>query len=118
MHLDYKVKEYANLESLKEEHVKLANSLLRVYAVGEWTKDYILVFPTVADMAKFDMVEGSLIHTTENYINDLKSHSSLNPLEYVNYTKLGEEMLRLDKGNYLYKTPSGKVIMSCVGFLN
>ena len=116
MALDCKYKVYANFEYLKEDKPKLAAMLLREYGEGDWMDEDLYVYPTIQDFAKFEFLEGMYAGVLGQMEDVMIEFNLPNFLDYVDFKKLGVALLYRDIDEHVFRTKSGILVQTYVGF--
>lgn len=116
MALDCKYKFYANFEELKEDKPKLAAMLLREYGEGGWMDEDLYVYPTIQDFAKFEFLAGMYAGVFGQMDSVMTDLDLPNFLDYVDFKKLGVALLDRDIDEHVFRTKSGILVQTYVGF--
>lgn len=106
----YEKTTYVDFESLKNKNINLANSLDNLCRPGYWKNNEIVVFETLDDYVKYELVDGFY----SDMFEALKEKP--NPLKYaiVDLDKLGLELLKANKFNVV--KANGFIVYSRFGF--
>lgn len=112
--MEYRVKEFNNIEEAKEYNKELVERLLD-YADSydsDWQEDMIYLYPTLEDFAKYEVFEGWYASVNLDKVKNAPYLSN-----FINFKALGEELRRTWDGtmNY-YDEETGIVIATPYGW--
>lgn len=116
MVLEYKYDTYDDFNDLKAAKPKLAEILTSEFYDGDWQGEEIYVYPDVKTYGMSELMDGvyqCLTHTVDQH---LKNSTVPNFLEYINFKKLGEDLVESYGEKYVFVTKSGIVVQTHVGF--
>ena len=116
MALNCSYKVYANFEYLKEDKPKLAAMLLREYGEGGWMDEDLYVYPTIQDFAKFEFLAGMYAGVFGQMDSVMTDLDLPNFLDYVDFKKLGVALLDRGFDEHVFRTKSGILVQTYVGF--
>ena len=114
--MEYRVKEFCNIDEMKEYNKEVVTRLLDYVDSDEteWQEDWLYLYPTLEDFAKYEVFEGWYAFSGIN-IDSAKGAPYLS--NFIDFKALGEELRRTWDGtlNY-YDEETGIVIVTPYGW--
>lgn len=116
MALEYKYDTFEDFNDLKAAKPKLADILISEFYDGDWQGEDIYVYPDVKTFGMAEVMDGCYQILTHSAYHYLKNSNMPNFLEYINFKKLGEDLVESYDEKYVFVTKSGIVVHTQVGF--
>ena len=116
MDLEYKYDTYEDFNALKVAKPKLADILIDEFYDGDWQGEDIYVYPDVKNYVMSELMDGVYQVLTHTAYQHLKNSTVPNFLEYINFNKLGQDLVESYGEKYVFVTKSGIVVQTHVGF--
>lgn len=116
MALEYDYDTFEDFNKLRVAKPKLAEILSSEFYDGDWQEEKIYVYPDVKTFGMAEVMDGCyqiLTHSANQY---LKNSTTPNFLEYINFNKLGQDLVESYGEKYVFVTKSGIVVQTYVGF--
>lgn len=116
MALEYDYDSFWGFEELKAAKPKIAEILTAKFDAGDWQKQEIHVYADVKVFGMSELMNGIYQSLTYSANHHLKNSNVPNFLEYINFKKLGEDLVESYGEKYVFVTKSGIVVQTHVGF--
>lgn len=97
------MKTYQNLEELRKSEPHIAKELEEEYRDDVWTEDDwsmrpIRVFESMSEFARHEIRKGPFSRVNR----EIEEHSHINPFDYVDFRRFGEDLLYRNNDRHLY----------------
>lgn len=104
MDLEYKYDTYEDFNALKAAKPKLADILIDEFYDGDWQGEDIYIYPDVKNYAMSELMDGVYQVLTHTAYQHLKNSTVPNFLEYINFNKLGQDLVESYGEKYVFVT--------------
>lgn len=117
--MNYKYTDYDNLDELMDCDSQTANLLLKELGLDEsdigtkpWMDDVLMVYPDVEEYAVYELVDGWYMN------HDLGGDfgGAPNPLEYINLTDFGGDLIADGDASIVCLLQNGKIVTTSYGW--
>lgn len=113
MYLEVDYKTYVDFEDFRRQRPRLAKQLVDIVGEDYWMEDYIFVYESVAEYAKYEVTEGWYYNILGGFEDRLSGLANI--LNYVNFSRFGDDLVKtLDESKCCIV--GTKVIVSAAGF--
>lgn len=116
MTLEYDYDSFWGFEELKAAKPKIAEILTNKFGGGDWQEQEIYVYADVKVFGMSELMDGIYQSLTHTAYQHLKNSTVPNFLEYINFNKLGQDLVESYGEKYVFVTKSGIVVQTHVGF--
>lgn len=114
--MSYEYEIYDNLDQLKKVDQKLADELIKYSWSEDWKNEDFIVFPNEIEFAKFELEDGWYEELGLVIKKGISYKGAVNPFNYINYKKLGDDLIKEWDSSLYYASDEGKIVRTSYGF--